>query len=134
MKFIHPENNIAAINTNLFADKAPKGFGKFFGEESADKKSDKQTKNESNEENKPSKSAEPEKKENDLSKPWVELFFKEKTESSDSGGKKGSPIGGGEGNSPNWGTIGMLAAAIVIGGITHYTYKYREITWKEFTT
>lgn len=114
----------------LFSEKAPKGFGKFFGEENKSKseptpkpsKPSPKPKSESNEPNPFNKSQ----------KKGYEFKYEFKLGGSDGG--KGSSSGG-KNNSERekWFTFGMIGSAIAIAIWSYYGYAYQEVSWKELT-
>lgn len=112
---------------NLFSEKPPKGFGKFYPNSKDEKDAtpsnkgaspDSTPKNDSS----PSKNASPSNKPNPF-----EFSFKY------SGGK-----GGGKGpfppNDQNITSYGIVSVAALLGLFFLYEMRFREITWKEFVT
>lgn len=117
----------------LFSSKPPGGFGKFYDQDSAPKKTDGASKKPDENSSDPPKEM--------LGKDFKEfeekidrMFFKEKTKSSDGGGGggKGRPFGGDD----NRGTYyigGFVAATAISLAIMYYTYYAQsEISCKEF--
>lgn len=137
MKFDVPNASLHSIlikYLELFSSKAPKGFGKFFGEDEKPQKETETPKKAATGE----KSAKPsqetlEKDFKDFEKKIERLFFKEKAKSSDGGGGgKGRPIGGGD-DTGTYYTAGFIVATAIALGIMYYSYYAQtEISWKEF--
>lgn len=115
----------------MFSSKAPKGFGKFFGEDDKPKNPSDASKKQPDETSGHPKSESLEKDFKEFEKKIDRLFFKEKAKSSDGGGK-GRPIGGGDDKGTYY-TAGFIAATAVAIGIMYYSYySQTEISWKEF--
>lgn len=114
----------------LFSSKAPKGFGKFYGEDDKSKKPNDPPKKQSSD-----KELEQtlDKEFNDFEKKIDRLFFKEKAKSTNGGGNgKGRPIGGGD-NGSKYFLAGLGAFALIGLGTMYYSYYAQtEISWKEF--
>lgn len=111
----------------LFAEKKPKGFGKFFGEPSS--KPPPKVENE-----KPSKSEPPQPSQTapDTKKKKPGMFdFNMNFGEGGSDGKQS----GGKNNSDRekWFTFGMIGSALTIAAISYYNYSYQEISWKDLT-
>lgn len=115
----------------LFSSKKPKGFGKFYDQDSEPKKADDASKKPDDKDIRPQKEM-LEKEFKEFEKKIDRMFFKEKTKSGDGGGGKGRPIGGGE-DSGKYYMSGFVAATVITLGIMYYSYYLRtEISWKEF--
>lgn len=135
VRFEVPNASLHSLLTKyweLFSSKAPKGFGKFFGEEEKSKKSNDASKKQSEDTSGHSQHQTLEKEFKDFEKKIDRLFFKEKTKSSDGGGGKGRPIGGGDDKSTYY-AAGFVGATAIVLAIVYYTYYAQsEISWKEF--
>lgn len=114
----------------LFSDKPPKGFGKFFGERS----SSPPKASGSNE----SKQSESEPKLNRPRKSDNPFEFKTSFGGGGGGGGHGSdgkkPGGKDNADREKLFTIGMIGSALLIGTMSYYSYSYQEIGWKDLTT
>lgn len=113
----------------LFSNKAPKGFGKFFGERSSKPpKTQDETPTEKPQENpvkRPREAPSTSKKEG------FEFKFDFGSGNRGSDGKQSG--GKGTPDREKWFTIGMIGSALAIAAFSYYGYAYQEISWKDLT-